>query len=88
MRFAWLLVLLLFAASVYLYLDPDLKAQLLNRASALGQSGTVTAYQWRNARGEWQITDTPPPEGIEYKRLEHRSDENILPVPPPLPPKK
>lgn len=88
MRFIWLLVFLLLAAGVYIYLDPELKSQLLNRTSSLGQSSTTTAYKWRNERGEWQITDTLPPEGVEYDRLEHRSDENILPVPPQLTPKK
>ena len=88
MRFVWLLVLLLFAAGVYVYLDPGLKSQLLNRTSGLGKPGTVQAYKWRNTQGEWQLTDTLPPEGIAYERLEHRSDENILPVPPQLTPKK
>ena len=88
MRFFWLLVFLLFAAGVYIYLNPELKSQLLNQTSALGKSSTVQAYKWRNTRGEWQITDTLPPEGIAYELLEHRSDENILPVPPQLTPKK
>jgi len=88
MRFFWLLLVLLLAAGIYIYLDPELKSQLLNRASGLSQSGTVQAYKWRNPRGEWQITDTPPPEGVAYELLEHHSDENILPVPPQLTPKK
>jgi len=88
MRFAWLLVFLLFAAGVYIYLNPELKSQLLNQTSSLGKSSTVQAYKWRNPRGEWQITDIPPPEGVAYELLEHRSDENILPVPPQLTPKK
>jgi hypothetical protein len=45
---------------------------------------TVTVYKWRNARGEWQITDQLPPEGIEYERLDYREDENVLPLPPQL----
>ena len=88
MRFAWLLVFLLFAAGVYIYLNPELKSQLLNQTSSLGKSSTVQAYKWRNARGEWQITDTLPPEGVAYELLEHHSDENVLPVPPQLTPKK
>ena len=88
MRFIWLLVFLLFAAGVYIYLNPELKSQLLNQTSSLGKSSTVQAYKWRNTRGEWQITDTLPPEGVTYELLEHRSDENILPVPPQLTPKK
>jgi len=88
MRFFWLLLVLLLAAGIYIYLDPELKSQLLNRTSGLGKSSTVQAYKWRNPRGEWQITDIPPPEGVAYELLEHRSDENILPVPPQLTPKK
>ena len=88
MRFAWLLVFLLFGAGVYIYLNPELKSQLLNQTSSLGKSSTVQAYKWRNARGEWQITDTLPPEGVAYELLEHHSDENVLPVPPQLTPKK
>jgi hypothetical protein len=88
MRFVWLLLVLLLAAGIYIYLDPGLKSQLLNRTSGLGQSSTVQAYKWRNARGEWQITDKAPPDGVAYELLEHRSDENILPVPPSLPPRK
>lgn len=88
MRFAWLLVFLLFAAGVYIYLNPELKSQLLNQTSSLGKSSTVQAYKWRNARGEWQITDTLPPEGVAYELLEHHSNENVLPVPPQLTPKK
>jgi hypothetical protein len=88
MRFVWLLIFLLFAAGVYIYLNPELKSQLLNQTSGLGKSSTVQAYKWRNTRGEWQITDTLPPEGVTYELLEHRSDENILPVPPQLTPKK
>lgn len=87
MRFIWLLITLLFAAGVYIYLNPALKSQLLNQASGLGKPATVHAYKWRNDRGEWQITDTLPPEGVAYERLEHRSDENILPLPPQLTPK-
>lgn len=88
MRFFWLLLVLLLAAGIYIYLDPGLKSRLLSRTSDLGQSSTVQAYKWRNARGEWQISDTLPPEGVEYELLEHHSDENVLPVPPQLTPKK
>ena len=44
----------------------------------------MRVYKWRNAKGEWQITDQLPPEGIEYERLEYREDENVIPLPPQL----
>ena len=88
MRFIWLLVFLLFAAGVYIYQNPELKSQLLHNTPNLVTPETVRAYKWRNAAGEWQITDSLPPEGVEYERLEHRSDENVLPRPPQLKPGK
>jgi hypothetical protein len=88
MRFIWLLIFLLLAAGVYLYLNPEMKSQLLNSTSDLGKPATVHAYQWRNAQGEWQITDTLPPAGVEYEHLQHRADENVLPHPPRLNPKQ
>jgi len=39
-------------------------------------------YKWRDADGAWRITDEPPPRGVEYERLEYRSDTNVLPLVP------
>ena len=41
----------------------------------------TTIYKWRDAQGNWQITDRPPPEGAPYEILKYRSDANILPSP-------
>jgi hypothetical protein len=85
MRFVWLLLALLLAGGVFLYLNPAYYSRLVNSADLiLTPVSTSRIYKWRNARGEWQLTDRVPPEGIAYEILEHRSDENILPVPPQL----
>ena len=83
MRLIWLLIALLLLGGGYVYLYPDTARQLRGQLKAPEITHkTARLYKWRNTAGEWQITDTPPPAGIEYERLDYRSDENVLPVPP------
>ena len=85
MRLGWLLLALLLAGGTFLYLNPEYRSRLVASASSmLMPVSTSRIYKWRNDKGEWQLTDTLPPEGIAYETLEHRSDENILPRPPRL----
>jgi hypothetical protein len=44
--------------------------------------GTTRLYKWRDGRGDWHVTDDPPPAGTRYEPLEYRSDVNVLPVVP------
>ena len=85
MRLGWLLLALLLAGGTFLYLNPEYRSRLATSASGLVTPvSTSRTYKWRNNRGEWQLTDALPPEGISYEVLEHRSDENVLPRPPQL----
>ena len=85
MRFGWLLVALLLAGGVYLYLNPEHRSRLVtSTTNVVTPVSTSRVYKWRNDRGEWQLTDRLPPDGIAYEVLEHRSDENVLPRPPQL----
>jgi hypothetical protein len=85
MRLGWLLVALLLAGGVYLYLNPEYRSRFLtSTTSIVTPVSTSRVYKWRNDRGEWQLTDRLPPDGIAYEVLEHRSDENVLPRPPQL----
>jgi hypothetical protein len=85
MRPGWLLIALLLAGGVYLYLNPEYRSGLVTSISSIVTPvSTSRVYKWRNDRGEWQLTDSLPPEGIAYEILEHRSDENVLPRPPQL----
>ena len=85
MRLLWLLLVLLLAAGIYLYLNPDFRKQLRNLPAHTGiGKQTALLYKWRNPSGEWQVTDYPPPQGTEFERLEYPSDVNVLPVPPQL----
>ena len=85
MRLVWILLVLLLAGGIFLYLNPEFRNQLASATSSIvSPVSTSRVYKWRNDKGEWQLTDTLPPEGIAYETLEHRSDENILPRPPQL----
>mgnify|MGYP001812644591 FL=1 len=85
MRALLILAALLLAILAWLYSNPDYRKQFEELSAGAGLTEkTVTVYKWRNARGEWQITDQLPPEGIEYERLDYREDVNVLPLPPQL----
>ena len=85
MRAFIFLAALLLAILTWMHLNPDYRQQIEELSSDAGiTKKTVRVYKWRNAKGEWQITDQLPPEGIEYERLEYREDENVLPLPPQL----
>ena len=85
MRFGSLLLVLLLAGGTFLYLNPEYHSRFATSASDLVTPvSTVRVYKWRNEKGEWQLTDKLPPEGVAFETLEHRSDENVLPRPPQL----
>ena len=85
MRLVWVLLAIALIGGIYLYQDPELREQLEDLSSEAGLSKkTTSVYKWQNSRGEWQLTDQPPPEGIEYETLDYREDVNVLPLPPQL----
>ncbi len=86
-----LLFVLLFAGGVYLAFNPELLDELPDPAAALpGDMGFLPSkegspiYKWLDARGQWQVSDQPPPAGVEYEILQYRKDANVLPLPPAL----
>ena len=89
MRLFLLLILLLLVAGLVLYLRPEYRDRIQDLSSDIGLSRiapkkTARLYKWRDAGGNWQITDQLPPEGIDYEKLEYREDVNVLPRPPGL----
>jgi hypothetical protein len=73
--------------------EPLLRAQELRSAEALLHRlhrvyGTplpaperVQAYRWRDADGAWQLSDHPPPAGVDYELIEVDPDANLMPAP-------
>ncbi|MDX1698111.1 MAG: hypothetical protein R3308_07470 [Thiohalobacterales bacterium] len=87
MRLILVLLVLLAAGGTYLYFYPETGKRLLQELHETGLTdNSVRIYKWRNEKGEWQLTDTPPPAGIEYETTDYHADRNVLPVPPGIDP--
>lgn len=70
----------LIGGAVYIYLNPELRHQTQQEIDKLtGQDQTRTLYRWRDADGQWQITDFPPREGIPYETLRYDTEANVIP---------
>lgn len=82
----YLLLLVLLGLGLYAWYHPDFLRQMEQTGRELtGTTPTTTTfYKWRNAAGEWQLSDRPPPAGVDYETVEVRSDQNVLPLPPEL----
>lgn len=77
-----IILLILAAAGGYLYLHPEVWQKWV-KDTPLEPPPTVThLYKWRDDNGQWQVTDRPPPPGIEYEKLIYHSDTNVMPLVP------
>ena len=85
-RRGWLVVvaavLVAAAGAGYLYYDHELARKLLKDTPFAPAPRVTTVYKWQDAKGDWQITDRPPPDEIAYEVLEYRSDTNVMPLVP------
>ena len=83
----WVLVLVVLglvvaAAAAYYHFHPDAVRQALSGTALELPSTQTHAYKWKDAKGTWQLTESPPPEGTPYETISVRSDTNILPMAP------
>lgn len=78
--FLLLVLLVLGGGGAYLfYFDRDLGQKLLDKSPIKPPVSVTTAYKWKDAEGNWQITDHPPPGSTPYETLKIRSDANVIP---------
>ena len=83
MRVLVMVLVLVGLLGLYLYFFPESGGRLLQNLQTTDFTiKTDRIYKWRNERGEWQLTDEPPPPGIEYELTDYRDNVNVLPVPP------
>jgi hypothetical protein len=80
-KFLIILAAILTAVVWYIYTDPLLNQKVKKEVKQLipPQNNTTTVYKWRDQKGNWQITDQPPPAGIKYEILEYQSNTNVMP---------
>ncbi|MDX1512227.1 MAG: DUF4124 domain-containing protein [Gammaproteobacteria bacterium] len=78
---ALVLVLGLGGGAAYLYyVDRDLGRELLEKTPLKPPVSVTTAYKWKDADGNLQITDRPPADGTPYETMKIRSDANVVPA--------
>jgi hypothetical protein len=66
--------------ALYIYLDPALNRQVQREFEDLTHANqTQTLYRWKNASGQWQITDQPPAAGIAYETVQYDRNTNVVP---------
>jgi hypothetical protein len=82
MKIIVLLILVAAAAGGYLYLHPEVIRPLLQGTPIELPPAETILYKWRDATGQWQVTDTPPEGGIKYEILHYRGDINVVPAVP------
>jgi len=89
MKILVLLILILAVAAGYIYLHPEAVQpwlqgtpleQLLRGTPLERPPAETTLYKWRDATGQWQVSDKPPGGGVKYEVLRYRSDVNVVPA--------
>lgn len=81
--FMSLLFLIAIAAGAGYYFNPGFKKFVDNQLiyDLGGKSHVSTGYKWQDKSGAWQLTQTPPAEGIPYETVKVRDDWNVMDVP-------
>jgi len=88
MKIIFYLIIIAIAITIGLYfLNPALfqsiKNNVTNKVSNVIPievlSNKTTIYKWKNDKGELQISNTPPPNGVKYKTEEVPHGTNIMP---------
>ncbi len=72
-------LVILVVAGAYLYMNPEIWSKWVKGTPLEPAPAVTQMYKWRDANGQWQISDRPPGAGIKYEALQFRSDENVVP---------
>lgn len=82
MKAIFVLFLVIVGLGIWFYVDPDARRQWLAATPLVPSPEVTTVYKWRDDEGNWQITDTPPPAGIDFETLTYHRDTNVMPLVP------
>ena len=83
MKFKYLvLICIIGSITFYIYSNEALYAKFLGKAHQIApELNKSTLYKWQNKQGEWQITDSPPQNGITFSTITSQDQINVLPSP-------
>lgn len=77
-----ILFIIVAAASYYIYQDKNLRSKLMGKVHQVApELNKSTLYKWKNTKGEWQITDKPPINGIKFTTITSQDQINVMPNP-------
>ena len=76
--FATIVVLAITAAAAWWYFAPHTLPAFVQRNLPQSPKANPPLYEWRDAQGHLQVTDTPPPDR-PYKTLHFDPKANVLP---------
>lgn len=82
MKKAILIILGVIVVAGYMgYQDPQVRSWFVRQTThVLPKSATEqTVYRWRDAHGEWHVSDTPPDNGIKYQTVRYPTNANVIP---------
>ena len=77
-----ILFIIVAGASYYIYQDKNLRSKLMGKVHQVApELNRSTLYKWQNSKGEWQITDKPPGNGIKFTTITSQDQINVMPSP-------
>ena len=66
--------------TLYIYQDDALQTKLIGKVHQIvPELNDSTLYKWKNSKGEWQITDTPPRKEIPFSTISSQDQINVIP---------
>jgi len=73
----WILVIIAASIGGLAYWDNDFRQWIMQQTGQAPIKSTV--YKWRDDKGNWQISNTPPVKGTPYTEQEYLNNTNIMP---------
>lgn len=81
-KFFLIAIVVLAVAGYYVYQDPQLRAWFDRQTQEMlpEQATHHVIYRWQDAQGQWQVSNTPPPAGVDYETVRYHKDANVIPA--------
>ena len=76
----FILLAVITTTALYIYQDEALQKKLLGKVHQVApELNKSTLYKWKNSKGEWQITDSPPSKGTSFTTITSQDQINVMP---------
>lgn len=79
LKFIFFILLIAAVVGGYLFFHPEMWKEWVKGTSLEPPPQITTTYKWRDANGQWQVSDHPPKGDTPYETMIFNSDTNIMP---------